>query len=73
MPIEKRRLQGLFTLTDVAHDTGLTESTFWRLVYQDGLIPRPATTLGRRMFYSEAELVGVRKAVERLMARGRNQ
>lgn len=71
MPIEKRRLEGLLTLTEMARLTGLTQSTFWRLVHEDGLLPPPTTTCGRRTFYTEAELPAVKKAAAALIEKGR--
>lgn len=70
MPIEKRRLQGLLTLTEMAHESGITQSTFWRLVYHDGLLPKPTAQLGRRVYYSESELPAVKQAAQHLLKHG---
>ena len=67
----KAKSQGLLTMSEAATECGVSPGRFWRLVRQDGLLPKPATKCGRRMYYSAAEMNDVIKAKDALFGQRR--
>lgn len=55
----------LFSMTDAAGELGVNYFKLWqRVMNGKGNYPKPSITIGRREFYSEAQMKQLKKAFE---------
>ena len=70
MPYIKYKTEGLTSLREAARITGLAYGRFWRQVYFHDHIETPATTVGRRRYYTHEQLQRVIEQVAALRIKG---
>ncbi len=71
MPFTRYDTTGLTSMREVARLVGMSESWFWRLVYEVKLIPAPTIQVGQRLFYGAQEVKQITQQVIDLRRQGR--
>lgn len=70
MPFVKYKSKGLHTLSDAARACGMDLNKFWKFTREKKLLPEPTTQVGRREYYSDAELKALLKKADALRTEG---
>ncbi len=52
----------VYSMKAVAKELGLEYQTLWTRVYMRDQMPKPSVRIGRRQFYSEAQLAELKNA-----------